>query len=86
MTDPWVALALEGNFDLISKLHRAVDGEAGFGTVVIDRKGFSPNDDTHNLVLDYLRERGVNVLDGEYEIGNLEVSLRKGRPACLNNG
>jgi hypothetical protein len=83
MMDPWQALVEEGNHDLISKLKRAVDGEPGFGTIVVDRKGFSENDDTHNAVLGWLKEKGINVLDVPFEIGNLEVALLKGRPAFM---
>jgi hypothetical protein len=82
--DPWVALVAEGNHGLISKLKRAVDGEPGFGTVVVNSKGFSENDETHNMVLDWLREKGVHVLDVPYEIGNLELALSKGKPKFLD--
>jgi len=84
MSDPWLALAEEGNFDLIGKLKCAVDGEGGFGTIVVDEKGFSPNDDTHNAVRQFLREKNVNVVNVPSLIGNLEVALRKHRPAFMD--
>ena len=82
--DPWTALVAEGNHDLIAKLKRAVDGEPGFGTIIVDEKGFSENDDTHNAVLDWLKDKGVNILDVPFEVGNLELALSKGRPKFLD--
>lgn len=81
--DPWVALVAEGNHDLIAKLKRAMDGEAGFGTIVINGEGFSEDDNTHHAVLNMLRRNGVRVVDVQYEIGSLELSLLKGRPKFL---
>ena len=70
----WLALALEGKFDLISRLQKAFNKEPGFGTIAINREGFSENTHTHNLVVRGLRRHGVNILDVMFEIGNLELA------------
>jgi 5,10-methylenetetrahydrofolate reductase len=80
--DPWVELASEGNFDLISRLHRAENKEPGFNTIVIDKKGFSPNDRTHNIVVRWLKKKRIHVLNVVHEVGNLELlakEIRKNR-------
>ncbi len=72
----WTALTLEGNHTLINLLHRVEKNEPGYGTIVVPRSGFSPNDDTHNMVLRWLKGRGVNILNPLNEIANLEYALR----------
>ena len=74
--DIWTTLALEGNFDLINKLHRVERKEEGFMSVAVPREGFSQNDQTHNMVMKWLRGRGVNILNPIHEIANLEYALR----------
>jgi len=74
--DIWAVLALEGNFNLINKLHRVERKEGGFGTIAVPREGFSQNDQTHNMVMKWLREHGVNILNPVHEIANLEYALR----------
>lgn len=59
----WERLATEGNFKLIRKLRRVEMGEPGFGTIVVPKEGFSESDDTHNLVLEWLEERDINVVN-----------------------
>lgn len=83
MEDLWAVLALEGNFDLINKLRMAEAREPGFGTIVVTEKGFSENDVTHNLVLDWLKERNINIVDVPFIVGNLELTLLRERPAFL---
>lgn len=70
-----VMLVLEGNFDLINKLHRIERKESGYGTIVVPKQGFSKNDDAHNLILDWLHAQNVNVLNVQNEIANLEYAL-----------
>ena len=75
--DIWIALALEGNSDLIKLLHRVENKEPGYGTVIIPKEGFSFDDDIHNAVLDWLKVKGVNVWSSENEQAGLEYSLKR---------
>ena len=75
--DIWERLTLEGNHDLIAKLHYVEQGEAGFGTIVVPVEGFSEDDDTHNAVLDWLREHNVNILNPGREITILTKALKE---------
>jgi hypothetical protein len=71
----WERLAEEGNFELIEKLRRVEKGELGYGTIVVPHDGFSEEDETHNLVLDWLEEHGVNILNVGLEKARLEQAL-----------
>lgn len=74
----WEKLAMEGKFDLIEKLRRVEVGEAGYGTVIVPPEGFSERDEVHNLVLDWLDEQGVNVLNVGLEVARLQKALSAG--------
>jgi len=76
MMDIWVALAIEGNSDLIKLLHRVENNEPGFGTVIIPIIGFSFDDDIHNAVLDWLKRKGINVWSPGNEQACLEYALK----------
>lgn len=71
----WDRLIDEGQFHLIRKLRRVEMGEEGFQTIVVPPEGFSEDDRTHNLVVDWLEERGVNVLNVGLEKARLEMAL-----------
>lgn len=71
----WDRLVSEGRHDLITKLRHAEIRESGFGTIVVPRKGFSDNDDTHNMVLAWLREHKINILNPGLEVTRLERAL-----------
>lgn len=68
LSDPWLDLVLEGNFALIERLKKAERKEPGFTTVVVHREGFSPNDATHNKVLNWLHKHNINVHNNELMI------------------
>lgn len=70
-----ISLALDGNFELIETLRHAQNKEPGYGTIVVPKQGFSDDDDVHNLVLDWLCEQKINVLNVQNEIANLEYAL-----------
>jgi len=74
-SDLWVRLTLEGRFDLIDKLNRVENKEPGYGTVIVPQEGFSSDDGTHNLVIDWLNTHGINVLNVGFEVSRLENSL-----------
>jgi len=75
----WVTLAADGRYDLIEKLQKALNEAPGYGTLVVNKEGFSDNDRIHNMVLGWLKGHPeINVLDIVHEIGNLEEAL-KGR-------
>ena len=75
MTDLWEKLTLEGRFNLIERLNRIETGVVGFNTIVVPPEGFSNDDRTHNLVLDWLVEHGANVLNVGLEISRMESAL-----------
>lgn len=71
----WTLLASEGNFKLIDRLHKAEAREPGYLTVVVPEDGFSPDDEVHNLVIDWLKaHKHINVLNTRKEIYELEQS------------
>ena len=72
----WSRLALEGNCELIKKLQRAERREPGYSTIVVKREGFSEDDETHNMVLRFLRQIGVEIFNPGIEIARLERALR----------
>ena len=76
MSDIWGSLVFEGNHDLIRKLHRVEKDEPGFGTIVVPREGFSSNDETHNMVIRWLKSHNVNILNPFNEEANLEYALK----------
>lgn len=71
----WARLSLEGRFDVIDKLRHVKSGEGGFGSIVVPEGGFSEDDVTHNMVLDYLREHDVNIVNTRLITENLRRSL-----------
>jgi hypothetical protein len=73
----WELLVLEKNFELIEKLKKVEDKEAGYGTIVVPRGGFSSNPETHLAVLAWLKSRRVNVLDVSREIEDLYFALHE---------
>ena len=75
----WVALASEGQFELMERLRKALLKAPGYGTIIVTRKGFSDNDRTHNLVIQWLKAHDIHSLDVMFEIGNLEESLHGNR-------
>lgn len=72
----WRRLTEENNFELIDKLTKVEKKEVGFGTIIVPKNGFSKDDKTHNLVLEWLKERDVNVLNVDLEVFKLEKALR----------
>jgi hypothetical protein len=72
----WNRLAIEGNHDLIAKLAFVERREPGFGVVIVPPRGFSENDETHNAVLDFLRDDlGVEVVNPALEKTRLRRAL-----------
>lgn len=72
----WSRLALEGNFKLLHTLQRAERREDGYGTIVVKKEGFSEDDETHNMVLDFLEQIGVHIFNPGIEITKLQAALR----------
>ena len=71
----WTLLASEGNFKLIDRLHKAEAKEPGYLSVVVPEEGFSPDDEVHNHVIDWLKaHKYINVLNTRKEIYELEQS------------
>jgi hypothetical protein len=75
----WGLLAAEGNFTLIEKLRYAQLGEDGFGTIVVPLSGFSPNDASHNLVLEWLKVHNINICNPRLEEARMERALHPQR-------
>lgn len=76
----WVRLASEGRFDLIKILHRAEQHEPGFETIVVKKEGFSDDDTTHNLVLEFLRKNKINIFNPGLEAARIELVVKE----CFN--
>jgi len=74
----WEILAADGKFELIDKLRRVELREPGYGTIVVPKEGFSDNDEIHNIVLDWLEEQNVNILNVNLEIARLKRALKEG--------
>lgn len=73
----WIRLIIEGNFDLIKKLHRVELQEPGYGTIVVTKEGFSEDDRTHNMVLRFLEKNNINIVNPGLERARLKYFLRK---------
>lgn len=71
----WDRLISEGNLDLISKLHNVEAGLPGYGTIVVPHEGFSEDDTTHNMVLEYLQSHDINILNPGLLIERMERAL-----------
>lgn len=68
-------LAAEGNTTLIANLNRALRRESGYETIAIPKEGFSEDDETHNTVLDWLKEHDIHTINPIKEIAELEKTL-----------
>ena len=75
VSELWTRLALEGRHTLLNKLRRAEHREPGFGTIVVTKEGFSDDDETHNLVLKFLRQNNICVFNPGLEAARLERAL-----------
>jgi hypothetical protein len=71
----WDRLMEEGRDDIISKLHEVEIGTGGYGTIVVPPEGFSEDDTTHNMVLDFLQAHGTNILNPGLMITRMERAL-----------
>lgn len=71
----WNRISGEGNFELLTLLHKVEKREAGYGTVVVPKEGFSDSDDTHNMVLEWLEEHRINVLNVRVCVARMKHAL-----------
>lgn len=78
--DPWILLAAEGNDKTLRLLQKVEQKQPGYSTIIIGPNGFSENDDTHNAVLNWLRDRNVMVYSPQNEIYHLNKSLHPIHP------
>ena len=69
-------LTEESKISLISILKKVDSKEHGYGSIVVPKGGFSYNPETHKMVINWLKERFVNIVDVDREILGLEDSLR----------
>jgi hypothetical protein len=74
-TSLWDRLIAENNIPLIEKLHKAETHTPGYSIVIVPTNGFSEEDDTHNAVIDWLKENNIPYLNVTHEIAELEHSL-----------
>jgi len=70
-------LSEEGNLKLINLLKKVDSKEPGYGTVIVPKGGFSLNTKTHAMVICWLKDRNINIVDVDKEISDLENSLRR---------
>ena len=66
----WQALALDGKFDVIETLHLIERGDINF--IIVKPEGFSKRDDIHNMVINWCRVRGVNIVNVGAFVARLE--------------
>jgi hypothetical protein len=69
----WAQLALEGNTDLLYKLHQAENKE--FNVIIVPPQGFSDNDPVHNEVLHWLADHDILALNPRIETARMERAL-----------
>lgn len=74
-TTLWDRLMEEGRLDLIARLHEVEIGTPGYGTIIVPHEGFSEDDTTHNMVLDYLEAHGTNIVNPGLMITRMERAL-----------
>jgi hypothetical protein len=72
----WDILIKDKKYDLIKVLKHVENKEPGYGSVVVPKYGFSSNRKIHNLVLLWLKERDINIVDVDNTIAYLEDSLK----------
>ena len=71
----WDILLDFEEFNLIKKVYRAGSGQAGFGTLIVPKGGFCTYPNVNAAVIQWLEYKGINVLDVNKEITELENSL-----------
>lgn len=69
----WGRLVMEEKHDLIEKLSKAERREPGYGTIVVTKQGFSEDDTTHNMVIEFLEANGINT----FNPGLLEARMER---------
>lgn len=74
--DLWKTLLEENKHDLINKLRKVEKREEGYGSIVIPKNGFSENLSTHFAVVSWLKDKGINIIDTNKIIDDLEKSLK----------
>lgn len=72
----WDRLATEGRHDLITTLRHVELNTPGYGTIIVPPEGYSQDDTTHNMVLDYLNHHHINILNVQLTIEKLTRALR----------
>lgn len=72
----WDILIGDKKYDLIKVLKHVENKEPGYGSVVVPKNGFSSNKKIHCLVLSWLKERNINIVDVDNEIACLKDSLK----------
>jgi hypothetical protein len=74
--DPWLNLISHGSHKTISLLQKVEQNYPGYSTVIIPNEGFSDDDTTHNMVIDWLKQHDINVYSPSNEIHHLTKALR----------
>lgn len=72
----WEILAENMEWDLLDRLVASVKYD--YRVMIIPKCGFSRNDEIHNMVITWLRARGVLMWNVENEIVALRHALREG--------
>jgi hypothetical protein len=71
----WERLVEEQNFELIDRLHKMENKVPGYTSIVITQNGFSTNDKTHNMVIQWIkRHRYINLVNPRKIISELNNS------------
>jgi hypothetical protein len=71
----WDILLDFEEFELIKKVYKAGSGEGGYGTLIVPKGGFCTYAHVNSAVIQWLKYKGVNVVDVQEEISELKESL-----------
>ena len=71
----WQALLLDGQFDLISRLHQAESGNSCFQTLAVPKEGFSFNPRIHQLVIKWCHKHKIRLFNSELLIHQMEETF-----------
>jgi hypothetical protein len=72
----WILLIKNDKIDLIKTLQRVENKEPGYGSIIVPDGGFIEDEKINDMILSWLRERDVNIIDVKEEIKSLENSLK----------
>jgi ribosomal protein L10 len=70
----WFLLLKSDRTDLIKILQKVEKKEPGYGSIVVPEGGFIEDEKINDMILSWLKERNVNIINVKEEIKSLENS------------